>query len=165
MIPLGPLEPYAAAIKLAAVLAILGAAFGAGWTVHSWKCDSARSDQLGATVTIERTLREKVPQIVTKVVTKEVTVEREVPRVIEIIRREVAPDCVLPDEFGGMLVDAARQLDGDGPRGPDAASGAYDCRAVLEAVTKDLAAGKRNGARLAGLQEYERLKEKTAKGD
>lgn len=104
----------------------------------------------------DRIVIREVPKIVTKVVTQEVTVTKEVERVVTVSQTMLAPDCVLPDNFGLLLVAAANGVD------PTAASiddyrGTYGCREVLASTLQDLLAGWRNSARLNGLQEWARL--------
>jgi hypothetical protein len=85
-----------------------------------------------------------------------VTVTKEVERVVEKIPELLAPDCVLPDDYGRLLVSAANGVD-PAAGGSDAFAGTYGCREVLAATLKDLSAGWRNSARLGGLQEAARL--------
>lgn len=105
----------------------------------------------------QQTIIREVPRIVTRVVTKEVEITKEVERVVTITPQYLAPDCVLPDDFGMLLVAAANGLDPATPGSVDALRGAYGCRAALAAILADLSAGWRNSARLSGLQEWARL--------
>jgi hypothetical protein len=100
----------------------------------------------------------EVPKIVTKVVTREVEVEKEVERVVTVIKKSIPPDCVLPPDYGELLVAAAKGIDpAAAPRGPDAVAGAYGCRETLAATLADLEAGWKNTARLSGLQAWARI--------
>lgn len=98
-----------------------------------------------------------VPKIVTKVVTREVEVVKEVERVVTVAEKILAPDCVLPDGFGLLLVSAANGVDPATAAAVDAYGGTYECKRVLAAILSDLSAGWRNSARLDGLQEWAKL--------
>lgn len=45
---LAPLQPYLFRIKLAAVAAVLGATFYAGWSINGWRWESKKADELKA---------------------------------------------------------------------------------------------------------------------
>lgn len=98
----------------------------------------------------------EVPKIVERVVTRERVVEKEVDRVVTVVEKAIPVDCVLPDNFGMLLVSAARGLDPETPGVADATGGAYGCRETLAATLADLKAGWINSARLEGLQQYVR---------
>jgi hypothetical protein len=98
----------------------------------------------------------EVPKIVTRVVT------REVERVVIASESLLAPDCVLPDNFGLLLVSAANGVDPEAAGSVDAFRGAYGCKQALAAILADLQAGWRNSARLEGLQEWAKLVTKEA---
>lgn len=117
------------------------------------RADLKRADRV---LVQQRVVIEKVPVIVTKVVTREVQVEKEVERVVTVANDLLAPDCVLPDRYGMLLVAAANGVD-PASGGADAFAGEYGCREVLAATLKDLSAGWRNTARLGGLQEAARV--------
>lgn len=111
------------------------------------------------------TINKVVPKIVTKTVTREVEVVKEVDRVVTASHHMLAPDCVLPGDFGLLLVAAAN---GDDPAAPGSAAqyaGGYDCRQTLAAILSDLRAGWVNSARLEGLQQYEKLVAQPTKGE
>jgi hypothetical protein len=138
-----------------AVALVLGG-YKAGHAVAAIDAAQERAAQQEKVIVHQQVLVKEVPKIVTRTVTKEVTVEKEVERVVTVAHDLLAPDCVLPDNFGMLLVAAANGADpstGD----VDAFRGAYDCRATLAAVLADLSAGWRNSARLDGLQEWARL--------
>ena len=142
-------------ILLAAAVALIAsflAGVGVGKDLKQGEWDSAELTRAEKVIVRERVIAKEVPKIVTKVVTRDVEVEKEVERVVTIIK---TVDCVLPPEFGRMLVNSANAIDGS-TGGVDEAPGAYECREVLEAIAKDYGAGKRNSNRLAGLQEYVR---------
>ena len=105
----------------------------------------------------------EVPKIVTKVVTKVQVVEKEVERVVVQIEKAIPADCVLPADYGMLLVSAANGVDPGTPGGVNAFSGEYGCRETLAATLSDLKAGWQNSARLAGLQAWASLV--TRKGD
>jgi hypothetical protein len=104
----------------------------------------------------------EVPKIVTRVVTREVEVTKEVERVVIASESLLAPDCVLPDNFGLLLVSAANGVDPEAAGSVDAFRGAYGCKQALAAILADLQAGWRNSARLEGLQEWAKLVTKEA---
>ena len=118
------------------------------------KADLTRADKV---IVRQEILIREVPKIVTKVVTKEVEVVKEVDRVVAQIENVLAPDCVLPDNYGFLLVAAAKGVDPAAAGESDEARGAYGCREVLKATLADLQAGWRNTARLEGLQEWAKL--------
>ena len=86
-------------------------------------------------------------------------------RVILQIEKAVPADCVLPDDYGFLLVAAANGIDPESPGAIDAYSGAYGCRETLAATLKDLRGGWQNSARLDGLQDWARLVTSTKGGD
>jgi hypothetical protein len=90
------------------------------------EADLKRADKV---IVKQQVIVREVPKIVTKVVTKEVTVERVVERVVEKIPELLAPDCVLPDDYGRLLVSAANGVD-PAAGGSDAFAGTYGCREV-----------------------------------
>lgn len=112
-------------------------------------------------VTVQRAqqvvLVREIPKIVTKTVTREVEVVKEVERVVTVTEKILAPDCVLPDGFGLLLVSAANGVDPTTAGAVDAFAGTYECKRVLAAILTDLSAGWRNSARLDGLQEWTKL--------
>lgn len=118
------------------------------------KADLTRADKI---IVRDKIIIKEVPKIVTKVVTREVEVTKEVERVVAKIPDLLAPDCVLPDRYGMLLVAAANGIDPTAAGGADAFAGEYGCRQTLAAVLADLQAGWRNSARLDGLQEWSRL--------
>jgi hypothetical protein len=113
--------------------------------------------QADKVIEVERVVTVEVPKIVTKVVTKEKVIEKEVDRVIAQVPHLLDPDCVLPGDFGLLLVAAANGLDPAAPGSVDAIAGGYDCREVITAILTDLRAGWRNSARLEGLQSWAKL--------
>lgn len=113
-----------------------------------------RATELDHVITQQQVVIREVPKIVTKVVTKEVTVEKEVERVVIASQHVLAPDCVLPGDFGMLLVAAANGIDPAG--NVDEITGRYDCRETLAAILSDLRAGWVNTSRLEGLQQYEK---------
>lgn len=137
-----------------------------------WYCGGAvekldraqeRATELDRIVKVDRILIKEVPKIVTKTVTREVEVTKEVERVVTASDHLLNPDCVLPGNFGMLLVAAANGID---PAGSvDEIAGAYGCREVLAAILSDLRAGWINSARLEGLQQYERLVAQPSKGE
>lgn len=148
-------------IALIAGLVIASATFGFGVRVGqkieqntTLKADLKHSNLVRVR---QETIIREVPKIVTKVVTKEVTVEKEVERVIVASQHLLAPDCLLPDNYGMLLVAAARGLNPDAAGRVDETAGEYGCREVLAATLSDLKAGWQNSARLAGLQQFTKL--------
>lgn len=118
---------------------------------------AAEASRVDKIIVRDRIIEKEVPKIVEKVVTRTVTVTKEVDHVVTKIEHDIPPDCVLPDNYGVLLVAAARGLNPDAPGVADALAGAYGCREVLAATLHDLKAGWINTARLDGLQEYVRL--------
>lgn len=139
---------------IAIAVAIATAGYKAGHAVASVDVALERAANTKADLVRVQILEREVPKIVTKVVTETVTVEKEVERVIVQSQHLLAPDCVLPGDFGMLLVAAANGID-PAAGGTDEISGAYGCREVLAAILKDLRAGWRNSARLGGLQTFE----------
>jgi 3-oxoacyl-[acyl-carrier-protein] synthase III len=142
-------------------LVIASAIFGFGVRVGAKleenatiKADLTRADKV---IVKQTEVIREVPKIVTRVVTKEVTVEKEVERVIVASHKLLAPDCVLPDNFGMLLVAAANGADPGSSATFDAYAGGYGCTETLAAILSDLRAGWRNSARLEGLQEWAKL--------
>lgn len=136
---------------------LTGAGYRAGSAVKQGEWDEAelaRAEKI--VVRLERQVVE-VPKIVTRTVVQEKTVEKEVERVVMVIPKVLAPDCVLPDGFGMLLASAANGVDPTSPGTTSTFSGTYDCRATLAAILTDLEAGWQNSARLTGLQEWARL--------
>ncbi len=154
MIPLPWLLAGGLALALAAGLG--GYQLGAQVTDGKWTAkELARAERI---VVRQEVLIREVPKIVTKTVERERIVEKEVDRVVTVIPRMLAPDCVLPERYGELLVGAARGIEPDPSTGRiDVTAGTYGCREVLEATLRDLKAGAQNSARLAGLQDYVRL--------
>lgn len=141
-------------------LALIGAAGGGfhmGRVYESAGNLDVALKQANKVIEVQKVVTREVPKIVTKVVTREVTVEKEVERVITQANHMLAPDCVLPGDFGLLLVAAANGVDPAAPAPSLGLAGAYDCREVLTAVLTDLRAGWRNSARLEGLQEWAQL--------
>lgn len=130
-----------------------------------WYCGGAvekldrvqeRATELDRIVKVQQVVIKEVPKIVTKTVTREVEVTKEVERVVIASQHMLAPDCVLPGDFGLLLVSAANGID-PAAGGVDGISGGYDCRETLAAILSDLRGGWRNSARLEGLQEWAKL--------
>lgn len=128
-----------------------GVAYAESTTI---KADLKRADKV---IVQQQKLIVEVPKIVTRTVTREVEVLKEVERVVTVSEKLLAPDCVMPDGFGLLLVAAANGVDPEAAGAVDAFRGGYGCRATLAAVLSDLQAGWRNSARLAGLQEWAQL--------
>lgn len=141
-------------VALAIALFTGGAMCGSAIKQVEW--DQEKAARTEASLVRERVLVREVPKIVTKVVTKEVTVTKEVERVVEKIPELIPVDCVLPDNYGLLLVAAANGVE-PGTGDADAFAGTYGCREVLDATLKDLKAGWVNTARLDGLQAWTRL--------
>jgi hypothetical protein len=114
-----------------------------------------RATELDRVIVHQQIVIKQVPKIVTRVVEKEVTVEKEVERVVTASNHMLAPDCVLPGDFGMLLVAAANGVDPTGS--VDEIAGKYGCRETLAAILSDLRAGWVNSARLEGLQQYEKV--------
>jgi hypothetical protein len=154
-------KQYALLIALVAGIAICVGCFGVGYkaghAVAALDAAQEKVTELDRVIRVDRVVIQQVPKIVERVVTKEVTVTKEVDRVITLAGSMLAPDCVMPDNFGLLLVAAANGVDPSAPGVPDEAAGRYDCRETLTAVLSDLRAGWRNTARLEGLQQYEKL--------
>lgn len=142
-------------IFLAVVIFMGGVKAGVAYTENT----TIKADLLRAEKVIVRTemLVQEVPKIVTKTVTREVEVVKEVERVVTAAHSMLAPDCVLPDNFGLLIVAAANGVDPQAPGSTDEARGRYDCHETLEAVLSDLQAGWVNSARLAGLQSWAKV--------
>lgn len=115
-----------------------------------------RATELDRVIVHQQIVIKQVPKIVTRVVEKEVTVEKEVERVVTASNHMLAPDCVLPGDFGMLLVAAANGWD-PSAGGVDEARGTYGCHETLAAILSDLRAGWVNSARLEGLQQYEKV--------
>lgn len=137
-----------------------------------WYCGGAvekldrvqeRATELDRIVKVQQVVIKEVPKIVTKTVTREVEVTKEVERVVTASNHMLNPDCVLPGNFGMLLVAAANGID---PAGSvDEIAGTYGCHETLAAVLSDLRAGWINSARLEGLQQYEKLVAQPTKGE
>jgi hypothetical protein len=140
---------------IAIAVAIFFGGYKSGHAVAELDATQARAAALDRIVVRQQVVIKEVPKIVTKVVTKEVTVEKEVERVVIASQHMLAPDCVLPGDFGMLLVAAANGID-PGAGVPDEIAGIYGCRETLAAALSDLQAGWRNSARLEGLQQYEK---------
>lgn len=143
---------FLAGIGLA--IALVAAGFEAGRKVERLDAVQERATELDHVVTQQQVVIKEVPKIVTKVVTREVTVEKEVQRVVTVSSHMLDPDCVLPGDFGMLLVAAANGVDPTGDI--DEIAGKYGCREVLAAILSDLQSGWINSARLEGLQQYEK---------
>lgn len=137
--------------------AIFGAGVRVGQKIEQNTTLKADLKHTNLVMVKQQTIIKEVPKIVTKVVTREVEVVKEVERVVVASENLLAPDCVLPDNFGLLLVAAANGADPAAAGSVDAFRGAYDCRQALAAVLSDLQAGWRNSARLEGLQQWARL--------
>lgn len=151
------MNPYAlgaaaiGGVLLAVVLTLGGYKAGAAVTQAKWNAaDLKRAETV---IRVQEQVIKEVPVIVTKYVTQKVTVEKEVPRVVEIFRRDVAPDCVLPAKFAGLLVDFARTANGLAD-GASRADETYGCADTLEALVTDLAAGYENTAKGSAIQRF-----------
>jgi hypothetical protein len=148
------------AIFLAGALAVVAIFMGGVKAGRAYESNTTIAADLKA-VTVQKAaqviLVREVPKVVTKVVTREVEVVKEVERVVNVAEKVLAPDCVMPDGFGMLLVAAANGSDPAASGSVDAFRGAYDCRATLAAVLADLQAGWRNSARLEGMQEWAKL--------
>jgi hypothetical protein len=153
-------KQYALLIALVAGIAICVGCFGVGYkaghAVAALDAQQQKNVELDHVVTVQKVLIREVPKIVTRVVHTETTIEKEVDRVITESHHMLAPDCVLPGDFGMLLVAAANGID-PAARGVDGISGTYGCRETLAAILTDLRAGWINSARLEGLQQYEKL--------
>lgn len=145
-----------------AVLLVLGGVkAGRALEAQEWL---ARDLAVAQKIVVRREVEiREVPKIVTKVVTKVQVVEKEVERVVVQIEKAIPADCVLPADYGMLLVAAANGVDPGAPGGANAFSGEYGCRETLAATLSDLKAGWQNSARLAGLQAWASLV--TRKGD
>lgn len=148
---------YVIAAAVILTLATLAGVFHSGMRYERSDWQAKELTRAEKVVVRERVITEKVPVIVTKVVERRVEVEKEVERVITKIPDLVAADCVLPDNFGRLLVLAANGIDPQTARGTDAFTGAYDCRQTITAILADYEAGEINTSRLAGLQDWARL--------
>lgn len=148
------MNPYVLIAGFLMALAMLGGTFRLGVKYERGQQAEAKVKEVEKIVYRDRVIEKEVPKIVTKVVEKRVEVEKEVERVVTKIPDLVAADCVLPDNFGFLLVAAANGIDPASARGTDALRGAYGCREVLEATLRDLEAGYVNSERLAGLQRW-----------
>lgn len=148
---------YALLGGIGLAIAIFFGGYKAGHAVAALDAAQDRAVQQDRVIVKLQTITREVPKIVTRVVTKEVTVEKEVERVVHVIDERIPADCVLPGDYGLLLVAAARGLDPAAPGVADEAGGAYGCREVLEATLADLKAGWTNSARLSGLQEWAHL--------
>lgn len=147
-------------ILVAAGIALIATAIGGfhmGRVYESAGNLSIALTQANKVIEVQQVITVEVPKIVTKVVTQEVEVVKEVERVVTRIDDAIAPDCVLPDNYGLLLVAAARGLDPAATGSFDEARGEYGCREVLRATLTDLQAGWRNSTRLTGLQEWAQL--------
>lgn len=140
-----------------AAVALAVGAFRIGQKYEQGEEAGRRAVMLDRVVKVVEYREREVPVIVERVVRTEVKVEKEVERVITVANSMLAPDCVLPDDFGLLLVAAANGTDPDAAGSADAFAGAYDCRAALAAILSDLRAGWRNTARLEGLQAWAKL--------
>lgn len=150
------------------LVALIAASLGGGRVgamLERGKWEAKELTRAEKLIVRQEVLIREVPKIVVKTVTKEVTVEKEVERVVTVVDKIIAPDCVLPDGFGMLLVAAARGLDPEAPGVADETRGTYGCRETLDATLSDLKAGWRNTARLDGLQEWARVVTSTSKGD
>lgn len=127
-----------------------------GRTYEKLDREQAKVTELDHIVTVQKVVIREVPKIVTKTVTREIEVTKEVERVVTESQHLLAPDCVLPGDFGMLLVAAANGVD-PAAGGVDEITGTYGCRETLAAVLTDLRAGWINTARLEGLQEYQKL--------
>lgn len=146
------------ALMLAVSTGIAGFGIGKKLERQQWQeRDLATAQKV---IVRQQVLIREIPKIVTKVVTNERVIEKEVERVVTVIPKALPAGCVLPDGYGELLVGAARGIGPDAAGRIDETAGAYDCTEVLAATLKDLQAGWKNSARLAGLQEYEALKGK-----
>lgn len=128
-----------------------------GWKVRDADAQKERAEAAEKVIVRERIINKEVPKIVTRVVEKRVEIVKEVERVVTKIPDLVAADCVLPDNYGFLLVAAANGIDPQAARGADALRGAYGCREVLTATLRDLEAGYVNTQRLYGLQSWAEL--------
>lgn len=147
------MNPYVLIGALVALIGAVAVGFGVGRKIERSDWEQKELTRAEKVIVRYQTITKEVPKIVTKVVTKEVQVQKEAENVIQVIRRDLR-DCVLPDNYSRLLIRSARAIDGEAPGEPDDSSGAYDCAEVLEATVRDLEAGRRNSARLAGLQEW-----------
>lgn len=146
---------FLAGIAVAVALFMAGVKTGHTYAENTTiAADLKRADRM---IVQQQVLVREVPKIVTRVVTKEVEVVKEVERVVVQSHHLVAPDCVLPDNFGMLLVAAANGVDPEAAGSADAFRGGYGCRESLAAILTDLSAGWRNSTRLAGLQEWANL--------
>lgn len=150
MIPLPWL--LVAALVLAAGSGYVG--FGLGKDVErlSWVARDLATAQ--KVIVKQEILVQEVPKIVTKYVERKVEITKEVERVVTVAPKLLAPDCVLPDGFGMLLVAAANGLDPETSSGLDAIRGSYGCNATLAAILTDLEAGWKNTAQLQALQQW-----------
>jgi hypothetical protein len=144
----------AAGVALAVAIALGG--YKAGYAAKGFEDAGVEATRTAKIITRQQVVIQEVPKIVEKVVTQTVTVTKEVERVVTQIAHDIPADCVLPDNYGVLLVAAARGLDPDAPGVADGLAGTYGCREVLAATLRDLKAGWINTARLEGLQAYER---------
>ena len=151
------MSPYALVAGGVAMLGLILGSFHVGRVYERAGHTAADLVQAERVIVKQEIVVKEVPKIVTKTVTREVEVVKEVERVVTAANHMLAPDCVLPGDFGLLLVAAAN---GDDPTSPGATAhltGGYDCRETLAAILADLQAGWRNSARLEGLQAWAKL--------
>lgn len=130
------------------------AGFKVGGHLKQGEWDAAELTKAQKVIVRERVISQKVPTIVTKYVTEKVTVEKEVERVVTRIPQLLDADCVLPGNYGLLLVAAANGLDPETAVGAHGLTGQYGCREVLASTLADLEAGWRNTAQLHALQQW-----------
>lgn len=140
-----------------AVVAIFTGGVKVGMTMEKNVTIEANLKQADLVMVKQVEIIKEVPKIVTRVVTRETEVVKEVERVVTVANSLLSPDCVLPDNYGMLLVSAANGVDPAAPGGADEIAGTYGCREVLAATLKDLLAGWRNSERLVGMQEWAKL--------
>lgn len=151
-----------AALSLAIASGFVGSRIGTNLERAEWeRKELARAERI---IVRQEVLIRKVPKIVEKVVVREKVIEKEVDRVVTVIESALAPDCVLPDRYGELLVGAARGISPDASGRIEEAAGEYGCREVLAATLKDLKAGWQNTERLAGAQQWAQIVVNPTKG-
>jgi hypothetical protein len=160
-----PAIPISIYILVGALL--VSGVFGLGWkagsAVASLDAAQARAGELDHIVAVDRIVEREVPKIVTQYVQTTTTVTTETEHVLLKVSDTLSPDCIMPTGYGQLLVAAARGIDPADTTGFNGLAGTYDCRAVLNATIKDLAAGRRNTSKLGALQAVVKLDQ--PKGD
>lgn len=139
-----------------AIFTIVVAAGGykAGSAVTALNYEQARAGEVDKLVVHQQVVIKEVPKIVAKYIQTTTTVETETTHVITKVPDLLAADCLMPSQFGQLLVAAANGVDPD--NGPEFAkyAGEYGCREVLKATLLDLKSGWKNTAHLEAVEQY-----------